>query len=79
MTMASYRCGTTGLEHQPSTQPRPDGPGRSAHDYGTEGREFSPSERAQVTGPYPLLEGVFSVPVGPMLGATAADPGPRST
>src|SRR5437016_5590104 len=30
----------------------------------------SPSERAQVTGPYPLRGGVFFVPVGAMLGAT---------
>ncbi len=38
----------------------------------------SPSERAQVTGPYPLRGGVFFVPLGAMLGATAADPGPNS-
>src|SRR5215469_16278903 len=38
----------------------------------------SPSERAQVNGPYPLLGGAFFVPLGAMLGATAAGSGPNS-
>jgi hypothetical protein len=37
MTMVSYRCGTTGLEHRPSAQPRLDGPGRPADDCRIEG------------------------------------------
>jgi len=35
----------------------------------------SPSERAQVNGPYPFRGGAFLVSVGAMLGATTADPG----
>jgi hypothetical protein len=38
----------------------------------------SPSERAQVTGPYPLLGGAFFVPLGAMLGATSAGSVPNS-
>src|ERR1022692_110881 len=34
----SYRRRTTGLEHRPSGRPLLDGPGHSAHSYGSEGR-----------------------------------------
>ena len=37
----------------------------------------SPVERAQVIGPYPLRGGAFFVPLGAMLGATAAGSGPN--
>jgi hypothetical protein len=37
----------------------------------------SPSERAQVTGPYPVRGGAFLVPVGATLGAAAANMGPN--
>src|SRR5215510_3128322 len=38
MTVASYRRGATGLEYRPSTEPRLDGPGQFAHNYGSQGR-----------------------------------------
>ncbi len=38
----------------------------------------SPSERAQLKGPYPPREGAFFMPLGAMLGAISADPGPNS-
>src|SRR5215471_13993496 len=40
MTVATYRHGTTSLDHRPSRQTLLDGPGRSAHAYGSEGWGF---------------------------------------
>jgi len=43
--MARHRVRATGLEYRPSTQPRLDGPGPAAHDYGAEGPAFNLSAR----------------------------------
>jgi len=74
-TVASYRRTTTGLEHRPRGQPLLDRSGRSAHAYGSEGWGFESLRARPGQRTLPVPGRGLLVPLGPMLGATAAGAG----
>jgi hypothetical protein len=70
VAIASYRREATRLEHRPSRRPPLDGPGQSAHSYGSEGRGFESLRARPAHRPVARPAAGFLVALGATLGAT---------